>query len=75
MVFKDKDHPNKFTDIIYDACRLAKWGRIEDVETFYIKKDRVIFPDNYSGDATFHQTENKDLLYLQVISYLFRKFV
>ncbi len=54
MVFKDGDYPNKFTDILYDARRLAKWGRIEDVETFYIKKDRVIFPGNYSGDATSH---------------------
>ena len=58
VVFKDEDYPSKFTDILYDTYRLMKWGRIEDVETFYIKGNVVIFPDDYSGDATFHQTEN-----------------
>ncbi len=58
VVFKDEDYPNKFMDIVYDAYRMVKWGRIEDAETFYIKGNTVIFPDDYSGDATFYQTKN-----------------
>ncbi len=58
VVFKDEDYPNKFTDVLYDVYRLVRWGRIEDVETFYIKGNTVIFPDDYAGDATFYQTKN-----------------
>ena len=38
VVFSDEDHPqpNSLDDIWYDVWRLISWGRVEDIETFYI---------------------------------------
>jgi hypothetical protein len=58
VVFKDEDHPNGFLDPLYDLYRLAKWGRIKDIETFYIYEDKVIFPDDYASVTSFYQTED-----------------
>ena len=48
IVYFDEDHP--LFDAIYDALRLTNWGRIEDVETFFMvvekegeETDRVSF--------------------------------
>jgi hypothetical protein len=58
VVFKDEDHPNKFLDPLYDLYRLMKWGRIKDIETFYIYRDKVVFPDDYASVTSFYQTKN-----------------
>ncbi len=39
-MFADEDHPNSILDRMYDALRLATWGRIEDLETFFIVVDK-----------------------------------
>ncbi len=57
IIFKDEDHPNPFLDPLYDLYRLAKWGRIEDIETFYITATSVVFPDDYASVTSFSQTE------------------
>jgi hypothetical protein len=38
FVFADEDHP--IWDEEYDALRLVNWGRIEDLETFFIVSDK-----------------------------------
>ena len=40
FVFADEDHPNSILDRMYDALRLTTWGRIEDLETFFIVVDK-----------------------------------
>ncbi len=58
VVFKDEDHPNPFIDFIYDVYRYFKWGRIQDIESFYIKDDYIFFPDDYASVTSFFETEN-----------------
>ena len=58
IVFKDEDHPNPFIDPLYDIYRFLKWGRVKDIETFYVYEDRVVFPDDYASVTSFQQTEN-----------------
>jgi len=38
VVFSDEDRPqpNSLDDVWYDVWRLISWGRVEDIETFYI---------------------------------------
>ena len=40
-VFADEDHPDPTMDKLYDAYRLVSWGRIEDLETFFIVVDKT----------------------------------
>ena len=40
FVFADEDHPNSILDRMYDTLRLTTWGRIEDLETFFIVVDK-----------------------------------
>ncbi len=58
VVFKDEDYPNRFLDPLYDIYRFIKWGRFEDIETFYIKGNLVIFPDDYASVTSFYQTKD-----------------
>ncbi len=58
VVFSDEDHPNPLIDIVYDIYRLFRYGRVVDIETFVIKKDTVLFPDDFASVSSFHQTEN-----------------
>lgn len=55
LVFKDEDHPIAAVDSVYDAIRLWKYGRVEDIEHFFviISSNNVRFPDTYSGSQTF----------------------
>lgn len=39
-VFSDEDYPNPFLDWLYDRFREIAWGRIEDIETFFIVVDK-----------------------------------
>lgn len=42
LVWSDEDVPNNVPlDIAYDAVRLVLWGRIQDIETFFITVDRA----------------------------------
>jgi hypothetical protein len=42
LVWADEDYPNNpVLDAAYDAIRLAVWGRIQDIETFFITVDRA----------------------------------
>ena len=41
FVFADEDHPDPTIDRAYDALRLVNWGRIEDLETFFIVADKA----------------------------------
>ncbi len=58
VIFKDEDFPNPILDVLYDTYRFFKWGRVEDVETFFIRKETVFFPDDYASVTSFFQTEN-----------------
>ncbi len=65
IVFKDEDHPDPLIDPLYDTYRFLKWGRVEDIETFYVYEDKVVFPDDYASVTSFYQT--KDLhTYMEV---------
>lgn len=58
VVFWDEDHPNFFIDFIYDVFRFIKWGRMYDIETFFITDNTVIFEDDFSESESYFQTEN-----------------
>ncbi|RLE70439.1 MAG: hypothetical protein DRJ43_02020 [Thermoprotei archaeon] len=51
LIFSDEDRPpaNSADDLWYDVWRLVAWGRVEDVETFYVvpSDSRVLV--RYSG--------------------------
>jgi len=58
VVFKDEDHPNPIKNFTHDIDRYFKWGRIQDIESFYIKDDYIFFPDDYASVISFFETEN-----------------
>ena len=58
IVFEDEDHPNPVIDFVYDVYRYFKWGRIKDIESFYLKDDYIFFPDDYASVTGFFETEN-----------------
>jgi len=55
LTYKDEDHPDPELDATYDAYRLIRYGRIEDVETFSIYKptNQIFFVEIWSNDKTF----------------------
>jgi len=63
VVFKDEDHPNPFTNFFYDIYRFFKYGRVKDIETFFLVVDEekikeVRFPGVYAGSLDYDDTEN-----------------
>ena len=36
IVWFDEDFPDAFLDGVYDTLRMSSWGRIQDIETFFI---------------------------------------
>ncbi|TYB95192.1 MAG: hypothetical protein FXF54_04810 [Kosmotoga sp.] len=64
VVFKDEDHPCFLIDIIYDAYRYFKYGRIPDIETFFLHLndngtlEGIEFPGVYAGNHKFTDTED-----------------
>jgi hypothetical protein len=60
VVFVDEDHPSRFVDGVYDFYRRFKYGRVADVETFFIEFDpesgvvlSLRFDGTYAGDQPF----------------------
>lgn len=55
MNYYDEDHPNPDLDPIYDDIRRATYGRIEDIETFYVRTsdNMICFDEIWSNDKTF----------------------
>lgn len=79
VVFADEDHPCALLDFLYDAYRFFRYGRVEDIETFYVRYNSdgqiivIDFPGVFSGDHSF--TDTKDLhgsavLMIQFITFL-----
>ena len=66
VVFKDEDHPNPIYDFFYDIYRFFKYGRIKDIETFYIvfedesmrKPMKIEFPNVYGDELPYDAVEN-----------------
>ncbi|MCD6104611.1 MAG: lysoplasmalogenase [Thermosipho sp. (in: Bacteria)] len=58
VVFWDEDYPNPFINFIYDIYRLFKWGRLYDIETFFVTDSSAIFEDDYANSSSYFQTEN-----------------
>lgn len=64
VVFKDEDHPWCLVDNLYDAYRYFKYGRVEDIETFYLLLNDdgsikgVEFPGVFSGSHKFEDTKD-----------------
>jgi len=58
VIFLDEDHPNPIVDFIYDIFRFFKYGRVKDVETFFIFENEVYFPGVYASTTSFFETEN-----------------
>ncbi|MFO7882712.1 MAG: hypothetical protein R6U52_09270 [Kosmotogaceae bacterium] len=64
VVFKDEDHPCCLVDTLYDAYRFFKYGRVEDIETFYLLLEKngsvsgVEFPGVFSGNHKFEDTKD-----------------
>lgn len=58
IIFWDEDHPNFFADFVYDIYRFLKWGRMYDIETFFISDNSVIFEDDFSNSSSYFQTKN-----------------
>lgn len=58
IIFWDEDHPNFFVDFVYDIYRFLKWGRMYDIETFFISDNSVIFEDDFSNSSSYFQTKN-----------------
>lgn len=64
VVFKDEDHPCWLADIPYDIYRFFRYGRIFDIETFYLYLNAdgslqgIEFPGVYAGDHRFEDTRD-----------------
>ena len=64
VVFTDEDYPCPVINFLYDIYRYFKYGRIEDIESFYIRFDsdgKIIaldFPGVFAADHAFHDTKN-----------------
>lgn len=59
VVFRDEDYPFFLFDWFYDFFRFFRWGRIKDIETFYIylyqdgRIEKIDFPGTYSSDKVY----------------------
>ena len=53
LTFTDEDHPVAYIDAAYDIIRLYEYGRIQDVEKFYVSNGDVWFLDSGSKTQTF----------------------
>ncbi|MBN2220345.1 MAG: hypothetical protein JW697_08725 [Kosmotogaceae bacterium] len=64
VVFIDEDYPCLIIDFLYDVYRYFRYGRIEDIETFYIMFDSdgkitaIDFPGVFASDHAFDDTKN-----------------
>lgn len=64
VVFSDEDYPCLIMDFFYDIYRFFRYGRVEDIETFYIRFDSegeiiaVDFPGVFSEEHAFDDTKN-----------------
>jgi len=64
VVFTDEDYPCPVIDFLYDVYRYLRYGRTEDIETFYIRFDsggKIIaldFPGVFAGNHAFEDTKN-----------------
>ncbi len=52
LTFTDEDHP--LVDEWYDGERLKEYGRIKDIEKFYVSNDKVWFLDSGSKGQSFY---------------------
>ena len=53
LSFLDEDHPNSWIDAAYDEIRLHTYGRIADVEVFYVQSSGIFFDDTWSDNEDF----------------------
>ena len=55
MYYYDEDHPSPTWDSYYDWLRQQIYGRIEDIETFYVRvsDNSICFDGIWSNDKTF----------------------
>jgi hypothetical protein len=56
MYYYDEDHRDPAWDAYYDDLRRAIYGRIEDIETFYVRvsDNSICFDGIWSNDETFY---------------------
>ena len=78
LVFKDEDHPWPWVDAKYDAQRKKDYGRIEDIETFYITvdlKDNSIkeIDFSYKSIGTWYGKQSYDVLWPAHVNKFFEK--
>lgn len=66
VVFYDEDHPNSFTDGLYDFYRSLRYRRVRDVETFFFylnpEGTQILyadFPGTYAEDQRFYEKKVK----------------
>ncbi len=53
LTFADEDHPIPHVDANYDIYRLYEYGRIQDIESFYVSNGKVWFLDSGSKSQSF----------------------
>ncbi len=53
LTFADEDHPVSYIDAGYDVYRLYEYGRIQDVEKFYVSNGNIWFLDSGSKSQGF----------------------
>lgn len=58
VVFWDEDYPNFLLDLVYDVYRFFKWGRFYDIETFFVERDKIVFPDDFCPSVDYFQIDN-----------------
>ncbi|OAA30996.1 hypothetical protein AT15_08450 [Kosmotoga arenicorallina S304] len=64
VVFRDEDFPCFLVNIAYDVYRYFKYGRVEDIETFYLNLypdgtvKGVEFPGVFSANHKFKDTKD-----------------
>ena len=55
LTFTDEDHPIPWIDSWYDDIRMDVYGRITDIETFYVDDDQIEFIGVWSDEQTFYK--------------------
>ena len=55
LTFTDEDHPIPWIDSWYDDVRMDVYGRITDIETFYVDDDQIEFIGVWSDEQTFYK--------------------
>ena len=53
LSFHDEDHPNPWLDDWYDQYRLDAYGRIHDIEEFYVHSGGIYIPSAWSNGQDF----------------------